>query len=84
MIMKAMQEKPKMPHVVITMHVIKNIGMEKVSVNFGRSYLDNKNMVVLLGKFIIVASPNIKNAINNVTTLALGSRPRQRACKGVS
>jgi hypothetical protein len=73
-----------MPHVVITMHVIKNIGMEKVSVNFGRSYLDNKNMVVLLGKFIIVASPNIKNVINNVTTLALGSRPKQRACKGVS
>jgi hypothetical protein len=43
------------------MRVAKNILMQKVLVSFGGPYLDDKDLVILLGEFIVVASPNIKN-----------------------
>ncbi len=54
-------KKPKVSQRAITMRVAKNILMQKVLVSFGGPYLDDKDLVILLGEFIVVASPNIKN-----------------------
>ncbi len=66
MIKKVVFKKPKASPSVITMRVAKNILMEKVLVSLRGLYLDDRDLVTLLGEFIVVANPNIQKVIQKV------------------
>jgi hypothetical protein len=48
------------------MRVVKNIIMEKVLVNYGSPCFHDKDLVALLGEFIIVSNLNITNVVLKV------------------